>query len=186
MELIRRAKNAYIAVSVLMLVIGGCLIIWPEMSLSVFCVVTGIAMIIFGIVKLLGYFSKDLYRLAFQFDLALGIISVLFGIVIVIHPRNLITFVPVIMGIFVMLDGVFKIQTALDARQFGLKAWWIVLALAICSGGFGLLLIVNPFEGAVALMILLGVTMVVDGIQNLLVVLYTVQTTREEMKNDYE
>ena len=57
MELIRRAKNAYIAVSVLMLVIGGCLIIWPEMSLSVFCVVTGIAMIIFGIVKLLGYFS---------------------------------------------------------------------------------------------------------------------------------
>ena len=58
--------------------------------------------------------------------------------------------------------------------------------LAICSGGFGLLLIVNPVEGAVALMILLGVTMVVDGIQNLLVVLYTVQTTREEMKNDYE
>ncbi len=233
MELIRRAKNAYIAVSVLMLVIGGCLIIWPEMSLSVFCVVTGIAMIIFGIVKLLGYFSKDLYRLAFQFDLALGIISVLFGIVIVIHPRNLITFVPVIMGIFVMLDGVFKIQTALDARQFGLKAWWVVLVLAICSrnlitfvpvimgifvmldgvfkiqtaldarqfglkawwvvlvlaicsGGFGLLLIVNPFEGAVALMMLLGVTMVVDGIQNLLVVLYTVQTTREEMKNDYD
>lgn len=85
-----------------------------------------------------------------------------------------------------MLDGVFKIQTALDARQFGLKAWWVVLVLAICSGGFGLLLIVNPFEGAVALMILLGVTMVVDGIQNLLVVLYTVQTTREEMKNDYE
>ncbi len=62
----------------------------------------------------------------------------------------------------------------------------IVLALAICSGGFGLLLIVNPFEGAVALMMLLGVTMVVDGIQNLLVVLYTVQTTREEMKNDYD
>lgn len=184
MELIKRAKNAYIAVSVLMLVIGGCLIIWPKTSLSVFCTVTGIAMVVFGIVKLLGYFSKDLYRLAFQFDLALGIIAVLLGIVIIIHPHNLITFVPVIMGIFVMLDGVFKIQTALDARRFGLKAWWVVLLLAICSGGFGLLLVLNPFEGAVALMILLGVTMVADGIQNLLVVLYTVQTTREEIKID--
>lgn len=180
MELIKRAKNGYIAVSVLMLVIGGCLILWPQISLSVFCTVTGIAMIGFGIVKLLGYFSKDLYRLAFQFDLALGILSVLFGIVIMIHPHGLIAFVPVLMGIFIMLDGVFKIQTALDARQFGLKSWWAVLLLALCSGGFGLLLVLNPFEGAVALMILLGVAMAADGIQNLLVVLYTVQSTRRE------
>lgn len=184
MELIKRAKGAYIAVSVLMLILGSCLIIWPETSLAVFCTITGIAMIVFGAVKLLGYFSKDLYRLAFQFDLALGILSVLFGLVIVIHPYNLITCVPVIVGIFVMLDGVFKIQTAMDARQFGLKAWWMVMLLAICSGGFGLLLVLNPFEGATALMILLGVTIVADGIQNLLIVLYTVQTTRE--RNEYD
>ena len=184
MELIKRAKDAYIAVSVLMLIFGSCLIIWPETSLTVFCTITGSSMIVFGAVKLLGYFSKDLYRLAFQFDLALGILSVLLGLVIVIHPYNLITFVPVIVGIFVMLDGVFKIQTALDARQFGLRAWWMVMLLAICSGSFGLFLVLNPFEGATALMMLLGVTIVADGIQNLLIVLYTVQTTRERKKYD--
>ncbi|MFR8547858.1 MAG: HdeD family acid-resistance protein [Lachnospiraceae bacterium] len=186
MELIKRAKDAYIAVSVLMLLIGSCLIIWPKTSLAVFCTVAGIAMVVFGVVKLFGYFSKDLYRLAFQFDLALGILSVLFGLVIAIHPYNLIACVPVIMGIFVMLDGVFKIQTALDARQFGLKAWWMVMLLAVVSGGFGLLLVLNPFEGAAAMMILLGVTIVADGIQNLLVVLYTVQTTRRRKRNEYD
>ena len=47
------------------------------------CLIFGIYMIIYGAVKIMGYFAKDAYQLAFQFDLALGIVIAIVGIVFV-------------------------------------------------------------------------------------------------------
>lgn len=185
MELIKKAKSAYVVMSVVMLVLGLVLIIWPEISLSILCFTIGIVLAIFGVVKLISYFSKDLYRLAFQFDLALGIFTLIFGIILMIHPANILMLFPVIMGILILLDGVFKIQTAMDARRFGMARWWVIMFLAVITAVFGLLLVIRPFEGAVAVMILLGVTLMVDGIQNLCVVLYTVKISKQyRIEND--
>ena len=76
---IRAAKISYIVTSVAFCVLGVLLIVLRNWSVSFIGVVTGIMLIAFGIVKLLGYFSKDLYRLAFQFDLAFGILLIALG-----------------------------------------------------------------------------------------------------------
>lgn len=186
MELIKKAKSAYVAMSVIMLILGLVLVIWPEMSLSALCFIVGIVLLIFGVVKLVSYFSKDLYRLAFQFDLALGIFTLIFGIILIVHPENIVMLLPVIMGVLILLDGVFKIQTAMDARRFGMERWWAIMLLAVVTAIFGLLLVIRPFEGAVTVMILLGITLMVDGVQNLCVVLYTVKISKQHrLENDY-
>ena len=176
MEWIKRAKSAYIAVSVIMVILGAVLMLNPGLSMLTLCYLIGGLMVIFGITRLVGYFSKDLFRLAFQFDLALGIFCMLAGIVILVHPNNIMKLLPVIIGLFVTIDGVFKMQTAIDSKCFGLKRWYAILILAVVTCVFGLLLIIDPFAGGKALMILFGVTMMIDGIQNLCVVLYTVKT----------
>ena len=76
---IRAAKISYIVTSVAFCVLGVLLIVLRNWSVAFIGVVTGIMLIAFGIVKLLGYFSKDLYRLAFQFDLAFGILLIVLG-----------------------------------------------------------------------------------------------------------
>lgn len=176
MEWIKRAKSAYIAVSVIMVILGAVLMLNPGLSMLTLCYLIGGLMVIFGITRLVGYFSKDLFRLAFQFDLALGIFCMLAGIVILVHPNNIMKLLPVIIGLFVTIDGVFKMQTAIDSKRFGLKRWYAILALAAVTCVFGLLLIIDPFAGGKALMIFFGATMMIDGIQNLCVVLYTVKT----------
>ena len=176
MEWIKRAKSAYIAVSVIMVILGAVLMLNPGLSMLTLCYLIGGLMVIFGITRLVGYFSKDLFRLAFQFDLALGIFCMLSGIVILVHPNNIMKLLPVIIGLFVTIDGVFKMQTAIDSKRFGLKRWYAILVLAAVTCVFGLLLIIDPFAGGKALMILFGATMMIDGIQNLCVVLYTVKT----------
>ena len=176
MEWIKRAKSAYIAVSVIMVILGAVLMLNPGLSMLTLCYLIGGLMVIFGITRLVGYFSKDLFRLAFQFDLALGIFCMLAGIVILVHPNNIMKLLPVIIGLFVTIDGVFKMQTAIDSKRFGLKRWYAILVLAAVTCVFGLLLIIDPFAGGKALMIFFGATMMIDGIQNLCVVLYTVKT----------
>lgn len=181
MEFIKNAKTAYIAVSVVMIILGLLLVLFPALSALTLCYIVGAVVTIFGAVKLLSYFSRDLFRLAFQFDFALGIFAVLAGILILLHPTNVVNVMPVIIGVFVLLDGSFKIQTARDAKIFGLHGWWGILVLAILTCLGGLFLIINPFSGAVALMILLGATLIMDGIQNLCVVAYTVKASSPEI-----
>ena len=75
---IRIAKISYIILSSLFIVLGVGLIALRDLSVSLIGIAAGVMLIAFGIVKLIGYFSKDLYRLAFQFDLSLGLMLAVF------------------------------------------------------------------------------------------------------------
>ena len=86
----RAAKIGYIVMSLILCVLGTVLIAVPDFSLTAVGVICGAVMIVFGIIRLIGYFSKDLYRLAFQYDLTLGIVMIILGAVMLFRPGSLI------------------------------------------------------------------------------------------------
>ena len=65
---IRIAKYGYIFMSVLFCVAGILMLLKPGISVEAIGLFAGLSMIVFGVIKLIGYFSKDLFRLAFQYD----------------------------------------------------------------------------------------------------------------------
>ena len=69
---IKNFKNMYSILTICLILVGAVLLIAPGIALDVVCIIFGIYMIIYGAVKIMGYFAKDAYQLAFQFDLALG------------------------------------------------------------------------------------------------------------------
>ena len=71
-NILRAAKIGYILISIALCVLGVIVIAVPDYSAVLLCRIGGIIMVLFGGVKNLGYYSKDLYRLAFQHDLALA------------------------------------------------------------------------------------------------------------------
>ena len=135
----------------------------------------GIGMVICGAIKLGGYFSKDLFRLAFQYDLAFGILLIAVGIITLCHPGEAMTFLCVMFGIPVLADGLFKIQVAVEAKRFGISRWWLVLLLAVLTGVIGLLLVLRPAEGARVMVMLMGASLLLDGALNLSVALCAVK-----------
>lgn len=177
----RIAKIGYIAVSVIFCAAGALFIARPEISTAIIGVCIGIAMILFGIVKLIGYFSKDLFRLAFQFDLEFGILMIVLGAVVLLHPENLMVFLCVVLGIAILLDGLFKIRIAMDSRQFGIKGWWMILVLAVIAGVVGVILVIDSAIGTKILSVLLGVTLLAEGILNLYTVVSTVLIVKNQL-----
>lgn len=164
---LKAAKTGYIIVSAIMILLGILMIIMPETSVSVIGTVCSIFMIIVGVIKLIGYFSKDLFRLAFQYDLIFGILLIILGAVMLLHPENLIKVICVVIGISILADGLIKIKTAIDSKTFGLKYWWLILAAAIISCVIGAFLLFRPFESAVTVAIIIGISLVADGAMNL-------------------
>ncbi len=171
----RIARAGYIVMSVVFCAVGVLFITLPEHSAVMIGRALGAAMIVFGIVKLVGYFSRDLFRLAFQYDLEFGILLIALGIISLLRTGNVIDFICMTMGVAILADGLFKIQISVDARRFGIPSWWTVLLLAIAAGGVGLLLIFRPWESVQVLTVLLGIALLAEGILNLCVAVSTVK-----------
>ena len=169
------AKYGYIAISAIFTLAGLAMIFYPTPSQSFIGIFFGIAILVFGIIKLVGYWSRDLFRLAFQYDLAFGLLLMVLGIVTLSHPGDALSFLCVMFGIPVLADGLFKIQIAMDSRQFGIRNWWLVLVLAALTCVVGVVLVFRPMTGVRALTALMGLSLLCDGVLNLSVALCTVK-----------
>ncbi len=181
----RAAKIGCITASIIMCVLGIILIAVPDLSASILGIVCGVLLIMFGIVRLIGYFSKDLYRLAFQYDLALGIMLISIGAVMLIMPKSLITFICITFGLFILADSIFKIQTAFEAKRFGISQWWLIICFAFLTGICGIILLFRPGEGGSILMTAFGITLLMEGILNLSTIITAVKIVKNQ-KSDIE
>ena len=72
-------------------------------------------------------------------------------------------------------DGLFRLQTAVDARHFGLETWWLIFALAVITGAAGIAVAVHPSESALTLTGLTGAALMAEGLMNLCVALCAVK-----------
>lgn len=174
------AKIGYLVISALMCALGIWMIVNPDFSVSMLGILCGTLLIVFGAIKLIGYFSKDLYRLAFQYDLVFGALMMVIGILMLVNPGNVMQFICITLGIFILTDSILKARIALDAKTFGITSWLFILITAVLSGLFGLLLMFRPGEGSEVLAILLGVTLLVDGILNFITVIATVKIIKNQ------
>lgn len=178
---IKAAKIGYIIISILLCVLGIVLIAVPDFSVTLLCVLGGGIMMLFGLVKIIGYCSKDLYRLAFQFDLAFGILFVVLGFILIIRTDAMVNLICIVMGICVLADALLKIQISIDSRAFGIKKWWLILAMAILTGVAGFLLIFRPSESIQTIMILFGIALITEGVLNLITILTAVKIIRHQL-----
>lgn len=181
MRAIRIAKGGYIASSAALCLAGILLLLRPDVSVLVFCRGLGILLIVCGIFKIFGYLARDLYRLAFQFDLAFGIFVLVIGLIMLLKSSIVIRFANFALGIVVLTDGLFKIQMSVDARRFGLHQWWVIAVAAALTSVFGLLIVLDPIRntGVISIAVLLGIALIMEGVLNLCVAVWTVKIAEQ-------
>ena len=184
MEHLKKVKIIYSVFSVCLIILGIVLLIKPNMTAEIFCRICGVLLFLFGIVKLFGYFSRDLLQLAFQFDFAMGIISCLMGLTMIFWSEQLMEVLVIGIGLFMLMDALLRIQTALDAKKIGVQLWWMILLIALLTAVIGALLFFRPYNGIEAAAFLIGLNLAIDGVLNFYVVQSTVSTIRRKEGED--
>lgn len=179
-KFVKAAKTGYIAMSVICCILGIVLIVFPEISAAVIGKLMGVMMLVFGIVKLAGYFSRDFYRFAFQYDLSFGILLIALGILALLRTDNAMNFICIVLGVFVLTDGLFKIQLAVDSKKYGVRPWRLMLIFAVLTGIVGIILIFRPTESVPVLIMLLGISLLAEGILSMSTVLTAVRILRRQ------
>ncbi|WP_147334770.1 HdeD family acid-resistance protein [Coprococcus sp. AF21-14LB] len=176
----KKVKIVYSIVSFMLLLYGIFLMIYPKIGIQWIYKIGGILFIGIGIAKVIGYFSKDLLQLAFQHDLAMGIVSIVIGILMLMWTKDMIRILTICLGLFMLMEALLKIQTAIDARQIGMKSWWLILIIGLITAVIGGLLAAAPLRGTRLIIRVIGLTILAYGVMNLYVVQNTVNTFRRD------
>lgn len=174
MKQVRMARNGYILLSVIFYIIGIVYMVVPFIPPIMLCIIGGIILIIYGIVKILGYFSDDRYCLAFQYDFACGLLLMALGIIVLACNMRIYQHLFSGLGLLILLDALLKIQISKDAQKFGLEKWNRILICSIIAGALGVLIIVKPFSGTGVSRIMGGCGLLAEGLMNHLMVMETI------------
>lgn len=187
-NIVKEAKITHVAASALLLLAGVMFMAWADLDKEAVRWILGGVFALMGGARILGYFANDLYRLAFQYDLALGVFCIIFGVLIVISPARALIALPYGIGLYVLLDGLLRMQTALDAKAFGMKQWWGLLTSSTLVGIFGVLVLLGMGSGVFSSQLLFGLALALDGAENVWNTMGTmrVRVKAKERHDDYE
>lgn len=179
----KRFRRGAIIMSCCMLVLGILMILLPDTSALTICILLGIFCIVAGLYAIVRYFKLGLAGIFFRSDLTFGICSILLGILLLLHPYGALTFLPIATGFFMILGSVADIQVSVEMRRLQLGNWGLTMILGIINIIFAFLLLINPFQGASVLMVFVGISLVIDSIQNFYSI-YCISKAIKSSKND--
>lgn len=174
MNKLRFARDGSLLISIIFYLAAAAYLLIqdiPPMVLYGFC---GCLLIAYGVIKVVGFYSGDLYCLAFQYDFAFGILMIVMGMAVLLFQEKSVAYLPIGLGWFALADGLFKVQMAQDAKQFGLEKWKRIQITGFVTAVLSGVLILFSRNASVS-HILTSLILLSEGIMNHCVVLTAVR-----------
>lgn len=176
--MLRYVKSGMMLLSIAYIVIGMMLLIMPQTSLLWIYYAFGAVVLITGIVCLIQYARIRGTGFTAPFMLVGGVITAGLGIFTLAKPQVVASFLPIVFGIFIVVDGLSRIGSAIDLAKRKGQKWWVLLLLSIVSVALGILLVLHPFGAAVSVVMVCGILLIVEGAMNLGCILYAAMELR--------
>ena len=173
-DFFKQIRMDLITSSILCIVFGVVLMVRPIETVSLFCRILAVIMIIVGAVFTFSYF---LNWMSSGLSAAMGLIVLLIGVWIFISPGIIETLIPVVIGVVLLFHGIQDVKLAWEMKEYGQESWKFSMILAVISVIFGVLCVIDAFMVVKAAMIVLGIALIYNGVSNLLI---TARVTKAE------
>ncbi|MDR5700814.1 HdeD family acid-resistance protein [Agromyces aerolatus] len=151
---------------ILALIVGILILAWPSKTAMVVTAIIAVYAVIAGLVyAALGIFTKGRGGWSRVGHILLGVVFVAAGIVAFANLGQtalwLAAFLGILVGIMWIIEGVVSLSTLRAATSKGITVFFAIVSIAA-----GVVLLFAPLWGAATLWLLLGISLVVLGVVN--------------------
>ena len=167
MEQLKKVHWDMLLTSIICILLGGVLIFFPQAVNEMIVYVLAAAMFIFSIVELYNYFKKDVKQNFYRNDLVFAVVALVVGIIVLAKRHAVIELVPIVLGAFIIVSGIKKLQNGLDLIRLKIDGWKSLLVLAAVNIIFGIVMVVCSSQTATTVTVLIGVGLVFSGTTDL-------------------
>ena len=114
---VKKVRNLTILAAAVYIVFGLIMFLWPSEMLSLVGIILGLISLVFGIVRLVLYFTKDRFAAMIAYDLVIGILFSVLGVLVLIFHNSVVSYLSVVFGIFLLIGSIIKVQNAVEDRK---------------------------------------------------------------------
>lgn len=181
----KNPKLSYIIVYIAEISIGLLLLLFTNRIFNYMSVLIGSVIILFGTVKLvlsIKFQQSNQKTLTNYLALILGIILIFAGIFILIMRKTVVSILPILFGAYIILGAVLDLKSSLYLKKVKLTKWWIFLiSIGILILG-GILTIINPWQNTFVNNQIIGVMMIVKGINDIVILMLSYIGNKEDIE----
>jgi uncharacterized membrane protein HdeD (DUF308 family) len=162
---VKKMSITSIIFSLLFIFTGIFLLLKPETAINIVCYVLGVILVLWGVVSIIQFFSDKNSTNYLSLGFIFGAFVFIFGIIILIKPSIIASIVPLLLGVWMVINGVTKLSYSLSIYKINKNILSIIGSILIVV--FGVTLIFNPFEGAKGLTQIIGISLIVYSVLDL-------------------
>ena len=166
MNTLKQRMNGTV-MSIVELVIGILLLINPVGFTSGIIVMSGIILMICGLINAVKYFRSDPEDAAVKQLMVKGLAELLIGAFCAFRSHWFIVTFPVltlIYGVVILFTGLTKVQWTVDMVRLKRKRWFLALISAVVSIVCGIVIITSPFSSTAVLWMFTGISLIVEAV----------------------
>ncbi|MBR2578188.1 MAG: DUF308 domain-containing protein [Erysipelotrichaceae bacterium] len=184
MTFFKSIKKNSIIVSAMYGLIGYFLILQKEKSFDMVMTILATGLVAAGFFSVIRYFLLKIEERFKRNDFAIGVVLVALGVIIYLIKNNISDLADYIFGVMMIVNGLFCIQDAFDAKYVGVSSIGVYLLLMLIEIGIGAAIIMKVFGTESTKYIVIGSGMLLCAVESVLSNIFlAIYRTGYEAKN---
>lgn len=189
-DLIKKVYLMSLASSILFFIFGLLLFLQADAVIRTVSFIIGVILVGLGIVPIANYFKTRNSGFFSSTGLLYGIFSVVAGFIILFNSDILATIIPILSGVWVIINSVNKIQISMGLRDQKINFWLVSFIFSVLMLIVGAFLIVNPLKSSLFVAKTIGVVIMIysslDIIDSIFIKIKTKKVAKEINDNIIE
>ncbi len=158
-----RTFTSNLVMSVIAVLLGFTMMVWPQDAINVICYVMGGFIIINGIVDVITYFIKGDSALVIWYKLCVGTLKIVGGLVLIICSDYATIIATITIGLYLIIAGLFKVLSSYFLMATREKNGIINLLISIILVTIGIVLL-SFDKSSTYLVFALGLSITIKGL----------------------
>lgn len=184
-KVLKTFYKSSIITSLILLVLGLLLAFESEATILSISYIIGGCLIVAGLTAIIRFFKTKIKDSFAELNILYGVVTSVAGVLIILNPYVIGSFIPIVIGVGIIINSAMKLQYALELKNIHNHMWKTTMIISIISTLCGIILLFNPFAGAVILTKIIGGFIIVYAILDLIST-YTIKKNVVEIKNVIE
>lgn len=163
------AKKTVVMTTIVYIILGILLLIWHDKVAKTIGYIIGCLLLMMGGALIFSYVSRKEKTPDGGNNFAIGGLVATLGVITLVKVEAVVGLLPMAMGIIIIISGFVKLQKAVDLYRMNAEGVFGVGIMSLLTLGFGAVLLLNPFESASTLIMILGAGLLFCGVTDLII-----------------
>lgn len=165
---VKTLSSNLIVQAILLVIVGAVLLLMPGITMITVVYILAFMLTICGAWAIISVFRNGGPKDGNTPTLVLGIALLIIPILMFIMPNVVAEFISLLVGILLIVSGMLNCVRSFEIRKDSSNTWKISMVISIIIACAGILLLCNPFAAASLFVQVLGISLIANGISDLL------------------